>query len=63
MLQIRDDAFAKLGDTNLADREVQGSAPTFTVDKVERPAARRLPGRRGRHRAPRDRPHDRCRAT
>ena len=35
MLHIRDDAFAKLGDTDLADRQVQGSAPTFTVDAVE----------------------------
>ncbi len=32
LLAIRDDAFAKLGDTNLADREIQGSSPTFTID-------------------------------
>jgi hypothetical protein len=35
MLQIRDDAFAKLGDTNLSDLTVQGAAPTFFVDTVE----------------------------
>jgi hypothetical protein len=31
MLHIRDDAFAQLGDTNLADMRVQGAAPQFTV--------------------------------
>ena len=35
MLQIRDDAFAKLGDRNLADRKVEGSAPTYAVTRVE----------------------------
>ena len=30
-LHIRDDAFALLGDTNLADGVVQGNAPAFTV--------------------------------
>jgi hypothetical protein len=35
MLQIRDDAFAKLGDTDLSDLTVQGSAPAFVVDTVE----------------------------
>ena len=35
MLQIRDDAFAKLGDTNLSDLTVQGSAPNFLVTQVE----------------------------
>jgi hypothetical protein len=34
MLHIRDDAFAQLGDTNLADRKVQGKAPTFTINSV-----------------------------
>src|SRR3954453_22495508 len=34
MLHIRDDAFAQLGDTNLADRKVQGEAPTFTISSV-----------------------------
>ena len=33
-LSIRDDAFAALGDTNLSDMRVQGSAPTFTVSEV-----------------------------
>ena len=35
MLHIRDDAFGQLGDTNLADVQVQGSAPTFQVTSVE----------------------------
>lgn len=35
MLHIRDDAFAQLGDTNLADVQVQGGAPSFQVDSVE----------------------------
>ncbi|HEX5954787.1 MAG TPA: hypothetical protein VFY37_02535 [Solirubrobacterales bacterium] len=35
MLHIRDDAFAQLGDTNLADVQVQGSAPSFQVTSVE----------------------------
>jgi hypothetical protein len=34
MLSIRNDAFAQLGDTNLADLQVQGASPTFTVDSV-----------------------------
>ena len=34
MLHIRDDAFAQLGDHNLRDLNVQGSAPKFTIDKV-----------------------------
>jgi hypothetical protein len=34
MLQIRNNAFSQLGDTNLADRQVQGNAPAFTVDTV-----------------------------
>jgi hypothetical protein len=34
MLAIRDDAFKQLGDTNLADLKIQGSAPQFTVTKV-----------------------------
>jgi hypothetical protein len=32
-LSIRDDAFAQLGDTNLADRIVEGDSPVFTVEK------------------------------
>jgi hypothetical protein len=35
-LHIRDDAFGRiLGDTNLADRIVQGASPAFVVDTVE----------------------------
>ncbi len=34
MLKIRDDAFAQLGDTNLADRKVTGRAPKFAITKV-----------------------------
>ena len=35
LLHIRDDSFAQLGDTNLADGVVQGGAPAFRVDSVE----------------------------
>jgi hypothetical protein len=35
LLAMRDDAFAQLGDTNLADGTVQGRAPAFTVDSVQ----------------------------
>jgi hypothetical protein len=35
MLHIRDDAFAQLGDTNLADRTIAGSAPEFTLQERE----------------------------
>ncbi len=34
VLAMRDDAFSKLGDNNLADGIVQGAAPKFTVDEV-----------------------------
>jgi hypothetical protein len=34
MLAIRNDAFAQLGDTNLADVRVQGNAPAFRVTSV-----------------------------
>jgi hypothetical protein len=34
-LAIRDDAFARLGDEDLADRAVAGRAPGFTIEKVE----------------------------
>jgi hypothetical protein len=34
MLSIRNDAFAQLGDTKLADLTVQGASPQFTVTKV-----------------------------
>jgi hypothetical protein len=32
MLHIRDQAFAELGDTNLADRRIAGRAPTFRIN-------------------------------
>lgn len=34
VLHIRDDAFAQLGDVNLADRVIQGLAPRFTITTV-----------------------------
>ncbi|MCU1590183.1 MAG: hypothetical protein JWP11_1439 [Frankiales bacterium] len=34
LLHMRDDAFHQLGDDNLADRKIDGRAPTFTVDTV-----------------------------
>jgi hypothetical protein len=34
LLHMRDDAFGQLGDTNLGDGIVQGTAPAFTVDTV-----------------------------
>ncbi len=34
VLAMRDDAFAKLGDANLADGTVQGDSPKFTVTEV-----------------------------
>jgi hypothetical protein len=33
-LSIRDDAFAQLGDTNLGNLRVEGTAPAFTVNSV-----------------------------
>ena len=48
MLEIRDDAFAQLGDTDLADGLVTGTAPAFTVTGVdlnpESDLARRVTG-------------------
>lgn len=35
LIHMRDDAFAQLGDTNLADGIVQGTTPAFTVDTVD----------------------------
>src|SRR3954469_950862 len=35
MLHIRDDAFAQLGDSNLGDMKIDGTAPDFKVSKVE----------------------------
>lgn len=34
LLAMRDTAFAQLGDTNLADRTIQGNSPDFTITKV-----------------------------
>ena len=53
LLHIRDDAFAQLGDTNLADGVVQGDAPPFAVDTVtDRPGRRdRAPGHAARSRS------------
>ena len=34
LLHMRDDAFAQLGDTDLADGVVQGDAPAFSIDSV-----------------------------
>ncbi|MGH2837277.1 MAG: hypothetical protein ACRDJY_02875, partial [Thermoleophilaceae bacterium] len=34
VLTIRDDAFAQLGDTNLADLKVEGESPKFTIEQV-----------------------------
>jgi hypothetical protein len=34
MLHIRNDAFAQLGDTNLGDGVVEGTAPAFAIDTV-----------------------------
>ena len=34
MLHIRDDAFAQLGDRDLADGKVEGNAPAFTITAV-----------------------------
>jgi hypothetical protein len=49
VLTIRDDAFAKLGDTNLADMEVEGESPDFTIEKItpnpEEQLALRVEGR------------------
>jgi hypothetical protein len=43
MLHIRDDAFRQLGDTDLADRQIQGTAPAYTITKiVENPDPRIL---------------------
>ena len=35
MLRIRDDAFAQLGDRDLADGKVEGNAPAFTITAVK----------------------------
>ena len=48
MLHIRDDAFAQLGDTNLADLAVAGAAPQFSVSSVRNFTAAREPQPRPR---------------
>jgi hypothetical protein len=46
MLAIRNDAFARLGDDNLADNKLAGRAPAFTVTSSDAltPALRRVQG-------------------
>jgi hypothetical protein len=46
LLAIRDDAFAQLGDYDLGDGQVQGSAPSFTVTNASQltPQLRRVEG-------------------
>ena len=34
LLSIRDQGFAQLGDTNLSDRTIQGSSPTYDITRV-----------------------------
>ncbi len=43
MLHIRKDAFAQLGDTNLADLAVAGAAPQFSVSNVQNLTAAQSP--------------------
>ncbi|HEY6777598.1 MAG TPA: hypothetical protein VI122_13915 [Thermoleophilaceae bacterium] len=46
LLSMRDRAFAGLGDRNLRDLKVEGSAPSFSIDEVRDVAgARRVAGR------------------
>ncbi|HET6830983.1 MAG TPA: hypothetical protein VFH44_06490, partial [Solirubrobacterales bacterium] len=44
---IRDDAFARLGDTDLADRKIQGSAPDWQITRVLNQGDPIPPGERG----------------
>ena len=48
VLTIRDDAFARLGDTDLADRSADGRAPTYAItgvqDFTDGPTLRRVEG-------------------
>jgi hypothetical protein len=41
-LTIRDDAFERLGDTNLANRTIEGNSPDWTVTSVTPPSGNRL---------------------
>jgi hypothetical protein len=43
MLSIRDRAFGELGDKDLSDLKVQGTAPKFTIDKVIHPTVAENP--------------------
>lgn len=45
MLAMRNDAFAKLGDTNLTDGTVQGTAPDYTITDVQDFASNTVSGR------------------
>ena len=44
---IRDDAFARLGDTNLADRTIEGDSPDWTITRVLNQGDPIPPGERG----------------
>ena len=44
---IRDDAFERLGDTNLSDRVIQGDSPDFTITRVLNQGDPIPPGERG----------------
>src|SRR5829696_813741 len=46
LLHVRNQAFAELGDSNLADLKVQGAAPVFAVDTVtqQTPDVKRVDG-------------------
>jgi hypothetical protein len=49
-LTIRDDAFARLGDNNLANRVIEGNSPTWAIDSVtaDNPTGNNLRRIRGR---------------
>jgi len=44
---IRDDAFARLGDTNLADRKIEGDSPSWQITRVLDQGDPIPPGERG----------------
>ncbi len=41
-LTIRDDAFERLGDTNLANRTIEGSAPAYSIQSASNPGGTTL---------------------
>ena len=43
MLKIRDDAFAQIGDTTMADKTIQGSSPAFSINPTTNPDGGRYP--------------------